>query len=411
MSNQFISELKTKLKVSKDIYIENYDGTDLSPSNKNEKVINFSPGPTALPEVSMARIMNELMNEWTLGVTPLEISHRSPQFLKIKEECESLFFELLEIPDNYSLIWTHGGGHGQFSAVPLNLTKNKKDSPIYFVNGTWSSRAFKEAEKFCKPEKIEAEFFTNDIKLKLAEKEAPYIYFCSNETINGVEFRDDGIPIPSKEELNNKIVVVDMSSDILSKKINWNNIDVAFACSPKNFGFPGCSVAIIKKDLLENNFTNHNKNIPSLLDWKLINDSDSFWNTLPVFNIYVTQKILEYYKEIGGISSLEEMSQSKAEIIYSVLDSEEIYQPLIPKDKSERSRMNIPFFLKNKEIQKLFLDNSYSNNFVGFKTKTPFSDPDKPEALRISLYNSITFNEAVALALFMKEFAKMVARD
>mgnify|MGYP001186536140 CR=1 FL=1 len=407
MTTQFISELKSKLKISKDIMIEGYEGVNLKAYDKNNKVLNFSPGPTALPEEVMTSIINELMNEWTLGVTPLEISHRSPEFLKIKDSCEELFTELLEIPNDYSLIWTHGGGHGQFSAVPLNLTKDSEDSPIYFVNGTWSNRSFLEAKKFCNPQKVSLENYTTEALKDLFKSDAPYLYFCSNETINGFEFRNDGIPIPSKEDTNNKIVVVDMSSDILSKRINWNNIDVAFACAPKNFGFPGSSITIINNNLLNKSFQYYQKSIPSLLDWKLIKDSESFWNTLPVFNIYVTDKILKYYKKIGGIKELEEISKKKAEIIYSILDSEEMYQPLINNLDLRRSRMNIPFYLKNKENTKLFLDNAFINNIVGFKTKTPFSDPENPDPLRISLYNPITLEDTVTLAVFMKEFAKL----
>ena len=414
MSEEFIANISSKLNLSKELELPDYEGYSLTPHNKTDEVLNFSPGPTALPEVAMAEIIKELLNDWSLGVTPLEISHRSPEFLSIKNNCEKLFKELLKVPDNYSLIWTHGGGHAQFSAVPLNLMKKKNDEPNYIVTGTWSNRSFLEAQKFCKPqassEKVfhEVDSISTDFIKDSISKKSSYIYLCSNETINGLEFREDGLAVPSRTDTNNKIMVVDMSRDILSKRINWDNIDIAFAWSPKNFGFPCSSVVIINNDILDDEYKNYNKNIPSVLDWKLINNSDSFWNTLPVFNIYVTEKILNYYKEIGGIEKLEEISKTKAEIIYSILDDYDIYQPLVAKDRPERSRMNIPFYIKNKETMLLFLKNAYINNIVGLRTKTPFSSDDKPEALRISLYNSITIEDTIILAVFMKKFAKLV---
>ena len=200
-------------------------------------------------------------------------------------------------------------------------------------------------------------------------------------------------------------MIVDMSSDILSKKVNWDNIDVAFACAPKNFGFAGSTVTIIKKDLLD---IESRDNIPSLLDWKLIRNSESFWNTLPVFNIYITERILRFYKKIGGIQVLENQNTIKSNIIYNILDDDNIYEPVVSKGRSERSRMNIPFYIKNKDVMELFVHNAFKNNIVGLKTKTPFTDPNKPEQLRISLYNSVTIEDTQYLASFMINFDKYI---
>lgn len=411
-----LDDFQHEFKISKNERVKNYEGYSLSAFKKDKRVLNFSPGPTALPKEIMKNMIEEINNEWILGVTPLEISHRSPEFLQIKDNCEQLFKELLEIPNDFSLLWSHGGGHGQFSAVPLNLVENLDDAPNYIVTGTWSKRSFIEALKFCKPlkstenddiseiNKINKEFLNESVK-----KVSKYIYICSNETINGLEFREDGLKIPSKEDTNNKIMIVDMSSDILSKKVNWKNIDVAFACAPKNFGFPGSTITIIHNDLLKEDYQNYYKNIPSLLDWKLIKNSASFWNTLPVFNIYITEKILQYYKNIGGLTKIQEYSKIKADLIYSILDDENtIYEPIVSKDREERSRMNIPFFIKDKEMMESFLHNAYMNNIVGLRTKTPFNNPDKPEALRISLYNPISVNDTIILCSFMKTFNEIV---
>ena len=394
-----------------------YDGYSLTPYLKDEKIINFSPGPTSIPTQVLSEFLSEFSDKNKFGVTPLEISHRSPEFLNIKKECEKKFRTLLKIPDNYSLIWTHGGGHGQFSGVPLNLVKDQNDSPNYLVTGTWSNRSYLEASKYCNPNKIIEKEDISEIDsidyskiINNLKDNSSYVYLCSNETINGLEFREDGIPVPSKDMTNNKIMVVDMSSDILSKKVNWNNVDVAFACAPKNFGFPGSAVTIINnKILLEDYKRFHEKTIPSLLDWKLINNSESFWNTLPVFNIYITDKILSYYINIGGIDTIEANSKSKSDIIYSILDENNIYEPVVEKGRPERSRMNIPFIIKNKEMMELFIHNAYRNNIVGLRTKTPFNKSDKPEPLRISLYNSITLEDTIRLSAFMIEFNSFIS--
>ena len=416
MSNSILNNVKKKFIFAKE-KIKFYNGYTLTPCTTEYNLLNLSPGPTALPKAVLKDVIDEFNNNWTMGVTPLEISHRSPEFLIIKNSCEQLFRDLLKIPNNFSLIWTHGGGHGQFSAVPLNLIKSKEDEPDYIVTGTWSNRSYLEAVKFCKANKIsEKEDFTeinsinrNYLIDSIKNSKSEYVYICSNETINGIEFREDGLSIPSKRETNNKKMIVDMSSDILSKNLNWNNIDVAFACAPKNFGFPGSTITIIENCFLTDEYNKHYKNIPSLLDWKLIRESDSFWNTLPVFNIYVTEKILKYYEKIGGLKTIQSNSNIKANMLYTVLDNSKIYEPLVPKNRIERSRMNIPFYIKNKEIMDLFLHNAYRNNIVGLRTKTPFSDSNKPEALRISLYNSVTVDDTIYLVSFMKEFEDFIS--
>jgi phosphoserine aminotransferase len=328
MSYSISNNIKKKFNFAKE-KIKYYNGYNLTPYTPGSNLLNLSPGPTALPQVVMNDIIDEFNNSWTLGATPLEISHRSPEFLIIKNSCEQLFRDLLKIPSNFSLIWTHGGGHGQFSAVPLNLVKSIEDEPDYIVTGTWSNRSYLEARKFCHANKItekedltEINTINRDLLIEaIKNSKSEYIYICSNETINGIEFREDGLSIPSKKETNNKKMIVDMSSDILSKNLNWNNIDVAFACAPKNFGFPGSAITIIENSFLTDEYNSYYKNnIPSLLDWKLIKESNSFWNTLPVFNIYVTEKILKYYEKIGGLKTIQSDSTIKANMLYTLLD-------------------------------------------------------------------------------------------
>ena len=405
--------MENKIQLSDNSVID-YQGYHLKPYNLNNDVLNFSPGPTALPKKVMEELIFDLNNNWKLGVTPLEISHRSPEFLKIKNNCEKLLREILEIPNEFSLLWTHGGGQGQFSAIPLNLMKNNTN-PYYIITGTWSKKSFLESLKFLKSKSLstsEKETDINSINLNQILKEIPedndsYIYLCSNETVNGLEFREDGITIPSRKDTGNKLMVVDMSSDILSKKVNWENIDVAFACAPKNLGISGSTITIVRNNLLNDSHQRKLENsIPSLLDWKLINNSESFWNTLPVFNIYITEKILQHYKETGGINTIQENSRKKAELIYNIIDKSHGFYTALVEPSMQRSRMNIPFYVNNgcKKTMIFFLTEAYKNNIVGLRTKTPFNNSDKPEALRISLYNSITLEDTIILSNFMVSF-------
>lgn len=403
--------IKNNRKRTKNNKILNiYEGYHLTPYNNQKKVKNFSPGPTNIPHSVFNEIGNDIFLEgkWSQGVTPLEISHRSPEFLKIKESCEGLIRSLLSIPKDYSLLWTHGGGNGQFSAVPLNLFKTGK-SAGYYINGTWSNKSSIEAEKFGMVENINSNIDEGN-DWSILEKDYSYLYFCSNETVDGLEFREDGFPLPEKNSFNTP-VVVDMSSDLFTKKINWNKIDVVFACAPKNFGIPGSTIVIIKNELLENiNFSENNNIIPSLLDWNVCKNSNSFFNTLPVFNIYITEKILKYYKKIGGLKKLEKNSKLKSDLFYDYIENSNFYK-LVVNNQNKRSRMNIPFQLEiegenSAEITIEFLKEAYINNIVGLRTKTPFQNCGEIEPLRASFYNGVGLSDVKYLIKFMEKFKK-----
>ena len=388
--------------------LNNYEGYHLTPYNPEKKVRNFSPGPTNIPDKVFKEIGNEIFNEgkWKQGVSPLEISHRSPEFLRIKNSCETLIKQLLYVPKNYSILWTHGGGNGQFSSVPLNLFKSNKPA-AYFINGVWVHKSSLEAEKFGEVENINLDNDSDDIDKSLIDKDYSYIYFCSNETVDGVEFREDSFELPEKNKYNTP-VVVDMSSDLFSKKINWNKIDVAFACAPKNFGIPGSAIVIVNNEIFNSYDDNVHTNIPSLLDWRIIRDSESFFNTLPVFNIYLTEKILKYYKKIGGLKKIEKKSEDKADLLYNFLDeNNDFYHPIVD-SLLKRSRMNVPFTVgdNSKDITIKFLKEAYTQNILGLRTKTPFINCSHMEPLRVSLYNGINIGDVNYLIKFMKKFKK-----
>lgn len=397
--------------LSDDLFKDNFDGYTLNALHKNEKVINFSPGPAQFPKDIMDELKNDINNS-IYGVSPFEISHRSPEFNTILTRVNANMKKLMEIPDDFSIIWTQGGGHGQFSAVPLNLgyLVHKNSQANYIVTGTWSSRAYFEAKKFinaenslsCKELPIQiTNLDENDINIKDNDK---YVYLCSNETVNGIEFREDGLPYPNREKLKSSKLIIDMSSDFTMKKINWNNIDVAFACTSKNLGIAGANITIVRTDLIAGN-----DNVPCVLDWNVYNKANSLYNTPAIYNIYIIDKFLKYYLNKGGIDVLESESKIKSKMIYDTIDESKLYHCVIS-DKKIRSNINIPFIVGNgnKKLMEKFLYFCYINNIVGLRTKTPFNyqEFDIKEPLRISLYNGVSIDDTARLVDVMKFFEK-----
>ena len=391
-----------------------FSGYSLIAFQHVEPTTNFSPGPSQFPNELLEQIKVDLNNS-PHGITPLEISHRSPEFANILSSVNENITKLMQIPNEFTILWTHGGGHGQFSAVPLNLihliSNNKRAN--YMVSGTWSQRAFDEARKVTnaydsfnlEPPSIKHKSISAD-HLTIADDDA-YVYFCSNETVNGTEFRKDGIPYPCRDTLKSARSIVDMSSDFTMKNIDWTRVDVAFACTSKNLGLAGATVTIIRTDLLDTIDDNKRNYIPSVLDWKLYYNTNSLYNTPAVFNIYIVDKFIKYYIEKGGIDVLEEESKIKSSMIYKLLDESPLYKPLVS-DKISRSNINIPFFVGdgNSEIRSKFLHFCYMDNIVGLRTKTPFiyQDYDMIEPLRVNLYNGISIEETKKLVNVMKKF-------
>lgn len=405
--------MKKSIKfLSKEILNSQYEGYQLNAFDIKEKVYNFSPGPAPIPSEVLDSIKDDLNISYPYGITPFEISHRSPEFISILKNVNKNMRSFLKVPETFSIIWTQGGGHGQFSAIPLNLrylfSENSKAN--YAVTGTWSERSFKESQKFLKSYNS----FSNEVSLLHTEipfkfnidKNDKYLYLCSNETVNGIEFRNDGIPYPDRSLLKETKLIVDMSSDMCMKDINWKDLDVAFACTSKNLGVAGANVTIIRKNLLEE-LESKNKVIPCILDWNLYNNTDSLYNTPAILNIYIIDKILNYYLDKGGIEYFEKISKIKSDLIYDLLDNSKLYKSTIS-NKKIRSNINIPFIVGNgdDEVRSQFLDFCYKHNIVGLRTKTPFNYKELKitEPLRISLYNGISVEDTEKLVKVMKEF-------
>ncbi|MDA7746985.1 3-phosphoserine/phosphohydroxythreonine transaminase, partial [Psychromonas sp.] len=371
----------------------------------SEDIINFSPGPTSLPKEVEAEIAASFNKP---GFTSLALSHRAPEFLKILEHVIVTTKKVMEIPEDYEVLFTHGGGHGQFAALPLNLCKNQSDIATYIVNGTWSARGQDEALKYCDAQIIDGKDpqtgdFTIFPELKETDidPQSKYIYLCSNETVNGIELHR----LPKLPESRRHIpLVVDASSDFTTKPIDWHadGVGVLFACASKNIGHPGLTMTIIRKDLLGKEKAS--PLCPGVFNYTTNSEAGNLWNTPATFNIEVVGILMDWLERNGGVAANERRSIAKAKALYDVIDKYNDFYGTPITNKQLRSRMNIPFNIKqgDENLTNKFLIESWEKGMVGLRTLTPFGVGDY---LRASIYNGVTEEEATCLAAFMECFA------
>mmetsp|Transcript_18974 Transcript_18974/g.23343 ORF Transcript_18974/g.23343 Transcript_18974/m.23343 type:complete len:408 (-) Transcript_18974:235-1458(-) len=371
------------------------------------KSYNFSPGPTNLPKAVEDTIQKECFSSSSSRPCSMYLSHRSPEFVQILENAVFLLRETMNIPDNYEVLFTHGGGHGQFAAVPLNLCPNGNEKVTYLVSGTWSQRAAIEAKKYCQPTVIsskdeETGTFTSFPSLDNIDPESKYVYLCSNETVNGIELhrlpdlKSRGIDAP---------LVVDASSDFSTKPIDWkkHNVGVLYACASKNIGHPGVTVCIVRKDLLGKS----NPMCPGVFDYTTNSEAGNLWNTAATFNIEVVGIVMDWIYSNGGVNNMEKLSIQKSNMIYDLVDSSEGFfsTPLVTEEEKKiRSRMNVPFAVMDGDtaMTNKFVIEAWERGIIGLRTITPFGIG---KYLRASLYNGVSLEDTEVLAAFMKEFS------
>jgi phosphoserine aminotransferase len=390
-------------------------GSLTPPANcPSSKVLNFSPGPTNLPSAVESTILRRCFPDpSTKRLGSMALSHRSPEFGAILRSTVDLARRVMDVPPEYEILFTQGGGHGQFAAVPMNLCPDKDARATYIVSGTWSTRAVAEAEKYCTPTVIssvndDGSTFTTfpSAERIIAEHdpESKFIYMCSNETVNGIELHR----LPVFDNVDNTTMpplVVDASSDFTSKPITWHksNVGILFACASKNIGHPGITMVIIRKDLLgqANPFT------PGFLNYETNILADNVWNTIPTFNVDVIGIMMEWILDQGGIDKMEKNSIAKADLMYGLIEeSNGFYGTPLDPSSEYRSRMNVPFCVAggDETLTNLFLVECWNRGIVGLRTVTPFK---QGIYLRASLYHGVAYEEVVVLANFMKEFAAM----
>lgn len=354
-----------------------------------DNVYNFSAGPAGLPKAVMEKAQAEFINWNGLGTSVMEISHRSKEFIKVAEEAEQDLRDLLNIPDNYKVLFCQGGARAQFAAVPLNLL-GSANKATYIDAGYWAESAIKEAKKYCEVDVYDAKV-EKDGKSAVADAsewkidpESAYVHFCPNETIDGIEISD--LPVTDKP------IVADMSSNILSRQIDVSKYGVIYAGAQKNIGPAGICIAIVRDDLLDL----ASDLLPSFISYKVLAEKDSMFNTPPTFAWYLSGLVFKWLKEHGGVPAMEQTNREKAEILYGYIDSSSFYKnDIYP---ANRSRMNVPFQLAKPDLDALFLEQAEARGLVALKGHRAVG------GMRASIYNAMTVEGVQALVDFMKEF-------
>src|SRR4051812_36153240 len=352
------------------------------------RIFNFSAGPAMLPAEVLSRAGDEMLDWQGSGMSVMEMSHRGKEFISIYEEAERDLRELLAIPVNYEVLFLQGGATLQFAQVPMNLLHGKGKAD-YVVTGEWSKKAVKEAKNYCDvaiAASSEDKNFTYAPKTFSVRKDAAYVHYCSNETIGGVEYHD----VPKVE--NEIPLVADASSHFLSRPIDVSKFGLIYAGAQKNAGPAGLTIVIVRDDLMGKAA----KGTPSVMDYKLQADSDSMLNTPACYSIYIAGLVFKWIKQLGGVSAMEKWNVEKAKVLYDYLDSSRFFAN--PVAKEDRSRMNIPFTLKNNSLDEAFLAGAAKRGMIQLKGHRSVG------GMRASIYNAMPIDGVQRLVEYMGEF-------
>lgn len=354
-----------------------------------ERLFNFNAGPAVLPVEVLETVKENLLNYQNTGIGILEMSHRAVDFENILNGCQSDLRELLDIDDDYSIIFTTGGATTQFSMIPMNLLP-KGQTADYLVSGYWAKKALQEAKKFGE---ARAAGTSEDIKFKalpstfdLSENPA-YVHFTSNNTIAGSQW-------PEEPAVGSRTLICDASSDFLHKKVDLRKYGLIYAGAQKNLGPAGVTLVIIRKDLL----SRVPANLPVMMDYKTYTDSNSLYNTPPAFAIYVVAEVMKWIKKTGGLKAMEQRNREKAGMLYEALDQSSFYRPVV--EKGSRSLMNITFRLPDEKLEEEFAKEAKKNGLIGLKGHRSVG------GMRASIYNAFPKEGVTALIAFMKEFER-----
>lgn len=353
-----------------------------------DRVYNFSAGPSVLPQSVLAKAQAELLNYADSGMSVMELSHRSSLFNDIIEKAEKDLRDLMDIPDNYQILFLQGGATLQFSMIPLNLMVKGKAG--YIHTGSWSKKAIQEAKKYGEIDVIassEDKGFTYIPKLDQVQFDQvyDYIHITTNNTIEGTAYSD----IPDTGDIP---LVADMSSNILSEVIDVKKFGVIYAGAQKNIGPAGLTLVIIREDLIGK----AKKDCPVMLDYKTHSDSNSLYNTPPTFAIYMASLVFEWLKELGGVKKMEELNREKAAILYGYLEQSKLFSS--PVEKESRSLMNIPFATSTAALDAEFLAKAQAAGLVTLKGHRSVG------GMRASIYNAMPVEGVKRLVEVMEIF-------
>jgi phosphoserine aminotransferase len=355
-----------------------------------DEVFNFSAGPAALPRVVLERLIKELPEFRDAKASVMEISHRGKDFMALAKKGEQDLRDLMDIPNNYKVLFLQGGAQQQFSMVPINLLRGKKIAN-YVNTGHWSEKAILEGSRYCSVNVCTdstSNRFTDieDFSSWSINPDGAYLHYTPNETIAGLEF--DFIPEVDMP------VVADMSSSILSAPIDVSKYGLIYAGAQKNIGISGLTVVIVREDLLGEVVEKQ----PVLFDYSTQAKNNSMYNTPCTFAWYTAALVFEWLKELGGVETIHQQNEKKSQLLYSVIDSSDFYSNNVA--ERFRSRMNVPFFTSSPELDKLFIQDASNQNLLALKGHRWVG------GMRASIYNAMSIQGVEALVSFMRDFEK-----
>jgi phosphoserine aminotransferase len=354
------------------------------------QIYNFSAGPAVLPNEVLLQARDELVDWHGSGMSVMEMSHRGKEFMSIAAEAEADLRELMDIPANYKVLFLQGGAHSQFSMLPLNLLNGKKGAD-YLDSGLWSKKAIDEAARYCKVNVVASSRDRNYTYAPAQDQwkldpGAAYVHYTSNETIGGVE-------IFWTPETGDVPLVADMSSHVLSRPVDVSRFGVIYAGAQKNIGPAGLTIVIIREDIIGHTAPG----TPTMFDYKTHADNDSMYNTPPTYAIYIAGLVFKWLKARGGLAAMEQANIRKASLLYDYLDSADFYEA--PVARVNRSRMNVPFSLKDAALDAAFLEQAGKRGLLQLKGHKLVG------GMRASIYNAMPIQGVQMLVDFMREFA------
>ena len=353
------------------------------------RVYNFSAGPAVLPEEVLQEAADEMLDYRGTGMSVMEMSHRSKAYDTIIKEAEADLRELMNIPDNYKVLFLQGGASQQFAMIPMNLMKNRVAD--YIVTGQWAKKAYQEASLYGKANKIASSedktfsYIPDCSDLPISE-DADYVYICENNTIYGTKFKT----LPNTK---GKPLVADVSSCFLSEPVDVTKYGVIYGGVQKNIGPAGVVIVIIREDLITEDVL---PGTPTMLRYKIHADADSLYNTPPAYGIYICGKVFKWLKKMGGLEAMKERNEKKAKILYDYLDESKLFKGTVRKE--DRSLMNVPFITGNEELDDKFVKEAKEAGFENLKGHRTVG------GMRASIYNAMPIEGVEKLVEFMKKF-------
>ena len=353
------------------------------------RVYNFSAGPSMLPEEVLKTAADEMLEYGTTGQSVMEMSHRSKEYGEIIKTAEQDLRDIMNIPDNYEVLFLQGGASTQFAMVPFNLM-NKNHKADYIITGQWANKAYKEAARYGEARIVASSkdktfSYIPKVKAEDFDKQADYVHICFNNTIYGTKYNY----IPDTGDVP---LVADISSCILSEPIDVSKFGVLYAGAQKNVAPAGVTIVIIRKDLIANAMDI----TPTMLNYATHAENGSMFNTPPCYNIYIAGLVFKWIKKLGGLEEMKKRNEEKAKVLYDFLDSSKLFRGTVVKE--DRSLMNVPFVTGNEELDAKFIAEAKNNGFVNIKGHRTVG------GMRASIYNAMPLEGVKKLVEFMKKF-------